>query len=360
MRAVVLVGGEGTRLRPLTFAIPKQMLPVAGATMIERVLGQLARHGVDDVVLSMGYRPDAFLAAFPDGTAAGVSLHYAVEPEPLDTAGAIRFAAGDAGIDDTFLVVNGDVLTDLDVSALVDFHRRRGAEATISLTPVEDPSAFGVVPTDGDGRVEAFIEKPPPGAAPTNLINAGTYVFEPAVLERIAAGRRVSVERETFPALVRDRSLFAAPSDAYWIDTGTPAQYLAANLDLVSGRRALPPVPAARELTPGVWATGAPVVEGAVTAPCLLGDGAVVAAGAVVRSSVLGAGATVAAGAEVDGSVLLAGAAVESGATVSRSVVGERAAVGEKARLCPVTVVGCDARVEAGTVLEDARFPAGA
>ena len=185
MKAVVLVGGEGTRLRPLTFTTPKQMLPVAGRPMIERVLAHLAAHGVDEAVLSLGYRPDAFMRAYPEGTAAGVKLVYAVEEQPLDTAGAIRFAAYEAGLVETFVVVNGDVLTELDVSALVQQHHETAAQATIALTPVEDPSAFGVVPTDETGRVTAFIEKPAPGEAPTNLINAGTYVFEPTVLDRI-------------------------------------------------------------------------------------------------------------------------------------------------------------------------------
>ena len=148
MRAVVLVGGEGTRLRPLTLTTPKQMLPVVEQPMIERVLAQLAKHGIDEAVLSLGYRPDAFINAYPHGSAAGVRLSYAVEPEPLDTAGAIRFAADHAGIEETFIVVNGDVLTDLDVTSVIDFHRSHGAEATITLTPVEDPSSYGVVPTD--------------------------------------------------------------------------------------------------------------------------------------------------------------------------------------------------------------------
>ncbi len=176
-------------------------------------------------------------------------LTYAVEPTPLDTAGAIRFAARHAGIDETFVVVNGDVLTDADLSALVAFHRLREAEATIGLTPVDDPSAFGVVPTDDDGRVEAFIEKPPRDEAPTNLINAGTYVFEPSVLDRIPEGRRVSIERETFPALVKARTLFALGSDAYWLDTGTPDAYLRAHRDLLRGRRPGLPTPGA-ELDP--------------------------------------------------------------------------------------------------------------
>lgn len=323
----MLVGGEGTRLRPLTYTIPKQLLPVAGVTMLERVLGRLAAHGVDDVVLSMGYRPDAFREQFPDGRAAGVALTYAVEPEPRDTAGAIRFAAEEAGIDGTFLVVNGDVLTALDVGALVAFHRERGGLGTIALTPVEDPSAFGVVPTDAEGRVTAFIEKPPRDLAPTNLINAGTYVLEPEVLSLIPPGVRVSIERETFPALVGEGRLFAMASDAYWLDTGTPAQYLKANLDLVEGAALVEP-------------------------------GASVAPTARVCRSVVGAGARVEDGAEVRDSVLLPAAVVGPGAVVDTSIVGARARIGARAHLGPVTVVGCDAEVAAGRVLQDERVPA--
>src|SRR5580698_7381353 len=229
MKAVVLVGGEGTRLRPLTLTAPKQMLPIVGVPMIERVLGHLASHGVDEAVLSLGYLPDAFMKAYPEGAVDGVHLTYAVEPEPLDTAGAVRFAATFGAVDETFVVVNGDVLTDLDLSALIEFHRARDAEGTIALHPVADPSAFGVVPTDEVGRVTAFVEKPPRDEAPTNEINAGTYVLEPSVLARIPEGGRVSIERETFPAMVRDGGLFARSDDSYWLDTGTPAAYLQAH-----------------------------------------------------------------------------------------------------------------------------------
>lgn len=343
MRAVVLVGGEGTRLRPLTYTTPKQMLPIAEAPMIERVLGHLAAFGVDDVVLSMGYRPDAFLAAFPDDRCAGVKLTYAVEPAPLDTAGAIRFAATEAGIDDTFLVVNGDVLTDWDLGLLTSFHRSRGAEATIALTPVEDPSAFGVVPTDADGRVQAFIEKPPKDEAPTNYINAGFYVLEPSVLATIEAGRRVSIERETFPALVAAGRCYALGSDEYWIDTGTPAQFLEANFDYVRGRRGAAPLEAhAKEAAPGVWLNGAgPVIDGDVTAPSLVGDAAYVAAGASVEASVIGAGCR-----------------LESGAVVKGSVLGEGAVVGDGAVVRGLSVVGGGQSVAAGAVLDGERVPA--
>jgi mannose-1-phosphate guanylyltransferase len=237
VRAVLLVGGFGTRLRPLTLTRPKQMRPVVHRPMIEHVVGHLAGHGVDDVVLSLGYRPDAFRHGYPDGRCAGVSLHYAVEPEPLDTAGAIRFAALDAGIAERFLVVNGDVLTDLDVTRFLAFHERAGAEGTIALHKVSDPSRYGVVPTDAHGRVTEFVEKPPPGEAPTDLINAGTYVLEPSVLDRIDGTRRVSVEREVFPAMVADGTLFALDDESYWIDTGTPQEYIQAQLDLLDGLR---------------------------------------------------------------------------------------------------------------------------
>lgn len=360
MRAVVLVGGEGTRLRPLTYTTPKQLLPVAEVPMIERVLTGLARHGVDHAVLSLGYRPDAFADAYPDSLAAGVKLSYAVESEPLDTAGAIRFAAGHAGLDETFVVVNGDVLTDLDLSALVQFHRRRGAVATIALVPVEDPSRFGVVPTDPEGRVIAFVEKPPPGEAPTNAINAGTYVLEPGVLDRIPPGRRVSVERETFPALAADRALYAMVSDDYWLDTGTPEAYLQANMDLVSGRRGEPPAPGASAVENGVWVIGSPSLGGEVRPATLIADGADLRAGSVVRSAVIGERVLVEAGARVEKSVLLAGAVVEEAAVVRGSIVGPRAIVERGAVLSPTSVVGEGACVRAGAHVVDGRVRADA
>ncbi|MDA8044859.1 MAG: NDP-sugar synthase [Actinomycetota bacterium] len=293
MKAVVLVGGEGTRLRPLTLVTPKQMLPVGRRPMLERVLEWLAGHGVDEAVLSLGYRPDAFLRAYPSGESCGVRLVYAVEDSPLDTAGAIRFAALEGGVDRRFVVVNGDVLTDLDVTALVAFHRDRGAEASIALTPVEDPSHFGVVPTDEAGRVLAFIEKPAPGQAPTNLINAGTYVLEPSVLDRIPGGRKVSIERETFPALVADGRLYAMGSGASWIDAGTPATLLAANLAYA------PLGPDGSGVSGSVLADDVSIASGAVVARSLLMEGAVVEAGAVVTDSIVGPGARIGSGARV-------------------------------------------------------------
>ena len=361
MRAVVLVGGEGTRLRPLTLTTPKQMLPIVEHPMIERVLGHLANHGIDDAVLSLGYRPDAFINAFPDGTVAGIRISYAVEPTPLDTAGAIRFAADHVGIDETFLVVNGDVLTDLDISALIDFHQDHGSEATISLTPVDDPSVFGVVPTDANGKVEAFIEKPPRDEIPTNLINAGTYVLEPSVLARIPEGRRVSIERETFPQLVEDGSLYAQGSDVYWIDTGTPDAYLRAHADLLLGRRAVPPAPDAVEdgsLGVGVWRIGEVEVRSDSVTRSLIGHGAQVDSGATVDESVIGHGAVIEEGVSVKGSVLLPGARIAASASVEGSIIGPDATIGQRCVIQPLSVIGADAVTASGTVVDGGRVPA--
>jgi mannose-1-phosphate guanylyltransferase len=328
---VVLVGGFGTRLRPLTLTTPKQLLPVAGRPMIEGVLAHLARHGVDEVVLSLGYRPDAFIDAYPSSVCAGVRLVYAVEPEPMDTAGAIAFAARDAGLDhDRFLVVNGDVLTDFDVSALVAFHEAAGAEGTIALTRVDDPSQFGVVPTDPSGRVLSFVEKPPRDEAPTDLINAGYYVLEASVLDRIPSGRRVNIERETFPAMVADGVLFALADDAYWIDVGTPERLLQASLDVLDGRRA------------GVTAAHADarIDEGARVIRSVIGDGCHVAAGAVVEDS-----------------VLLPGAVVEQNAVVRGSIVGASAIVSSGSSLLDLSVLGDCVRTKPGATLVGVRMP---
>ncbi|MGH9098006.1 MAG: sugar phosphate nucleotidyltransferase [Acidimicrobiales bacterium] len=360
MRAVVLVGGEGTRLRPLTLTTPKQMLPIVEHPMIERVLSHLADYGIDDAVLSLGYRPDAFINAYPDGTVAGIRISYAVEPTPLDTAGAIRFAADHVGIEDTFVVVNGDVLTDLDISALIAFHHDHGSEATISLTPVDDPSVFGVVPTDANGKVEAFIEKPPRDEIPTNLINAGTYVLEPAVLDRIPEGRRVSIERDTFPQLVEDGSLYAQGSEVYWIDTGTPDAYLRAHADLLLGRRTGPPAPDAVEdgsLGVGVWRIGAVEVHSDSVTRSLIGQGAQVN-GATVDESVIGHGAIVEEGASVKGSVLLPGARIAASASVEGSIIGPDATIGQRCVIQPLSVIGADAVTASGTVVDGGRVPA--
>ncbi|HVB91665.1 MAG TPA: NDP-sugar synthase [Acidimicrobiales bacterium] len=355
MKAVVLVGGEGTRLRPLTLTAPKQMLPIVGVPMLERVLAQLAAHGVDEAILSLGHLPDAFMEAYPDGRAVGVSLIYAVEAEPLDTAGAVRFAATFGGVDDTFVVVNGDVLTDLDLTALLAFHHQRGAEGTIALHPVPDPSAFGVVPTDPEGRVTAFVEKPPRDKAPTNEINAGTYVLETSVLDRIATSGRVSIERETFPAMVRDRRLFALSDSGYWLDAGNPAAYLQANFDFVTGKRGRVVAPGLSDRGDGVLTEGVSSLEGLIVGPSAVFPGCQVHSGARVERSVLGAGSVIGGGAVVLDSVLMEGCHVAEDAQVVGSIMGPHAIVGQRGDVRATSVLGAHAVVSSGMVVDGER-----
>jgi mannose-1-phosphate guanylyltransferase len=359
----VLVGGEGTRLRPLTYTTPKPLLPVANEVFLDRQLRWLASHGVDEVCLSLGYLPDAFQARYPGGgftDAAGrrVSLVYAVEPTPLGTAGAVRFAAERLGVGERFVVCNGDVLTDLDLGALVAFHDACGAQATISLAWVEDPSSFGVVPTFGDGEVKAFVEKPPRGAAPTNWINAGTYVLEPSLLECIPPGLKVSIERVTFPSMLDQRGrLYAMASGDYWLDIGTADQYLQAHADALAGRLGSPPAPGAAARADGVWLQGCPVAADGVRAPALLGDAVDVDPSAGVSGSVLGARVRVGPGAVVTDSVLHDGVTVGADAIVTDSIVGPGAVVGAGASVEDRSIVGADAEVDAGTWLVGGHLP---
>jgi mannose-1-phosphate guanylyltransferase len=360
VKAVVLVGGEGTRLRPLTYTTPKSLLPIANKPFLERQLSWLAHHGIEEVVLSLGYLPDAFHAHFPYDRYGELRLRYAVEHDPLGTAGGIRYAAEFAGIDERFVVCNGDVLTTLDLTEMVGFHDGHRGDATIHLCRVADPSAFGVVPTRPDGEVMAFVEKPPREKAPSHWINAGTYVLEPSVLERIPPRLTVSIERETFPRMLDRRGrLYALQSDAYWIDIGTPGKYVEANDDVVAGKLAPEPVPGAIELFPGVWKQGdvsiGPDVR--IEAPVLLGEGSSVGAGARIGHAVLGPGCAVAAGACVLRSVMLQGARLEADARVVDAVVGPQAALEAGVAASDHTIIGASATVAAGSRLSGARVP---
>jgi len=309
LRALILAGGLGTRLRPLTYSRPKHLLPIANVPHIDHVLDLLQLHGVHEIVLLTSYLAEAFEPTVERAAQRGLTVEVAHEREPLGTAGALKNAQELVG-NETFLAINGDVLTDVDLSEMVEWHRERNAEATIVLTAVDHPSAYGVVPTDSDGRVLGFIEKPPPGEAPTNLINAGVYICEARLLDRIPTGQVFSAERELFPAVVEDRTMYAKGTDAYWMDIGTPENYLQANLDALAGR----------------------YVCSAVTHPderlALLGSGAELHESARVFSSCLGSGSRVEAAATVNRAVLLPGATVGEGATVRDAVLGEGARVG--------------------------------
>jgi mannose-1-phosphate guanylyltransferase len=317
MDAVVLVGGSGTRLRPLTHRTPKPMLPLIDRPLLAYLFDQLAAAGVTRAILACGYLPDALIAYFGDGgeTASGLALEYVVESQPLGTAGAARLAAA-GRVSETFLLLNGDILSEHDLAALVALHRTRDATATLALVEVEDPSRYGVVELDDEGTVLRFVEKPAPGESASNLVNAGAYVLEPSVLERIPAGRAVSIEREIFPALVGN-GLCALALAGYWSDVGTPESYLAAHLQLLE--RGLGGRPGPR----GTHDTAVLEPGAVVHAPSFIGAGAIVRAGAVVGPlASVGHGAIVGARSVVERAVIHAGARVGEGCELRDVVIG--------------------------------------
>jgi mannose-1-phosphate guanylyltransferase len=321
LKALILAGGFGTRLRPLTYTRPKHLLPIANRPHIEHVFDLLVACDVDEVVMLTSYLAEAFAAAIDGGTRRGIRIQVAREEEPLGTAGALKNAA-DFVSDDTFLAFNGDILTDVDLDTIIQFHRARGAEATIMLVPVEDPSTFGVVPTESGGRVTGFIEKPPRGEAPTDQINAGVYVMEPSVFARIPAGEVYSAERQLFPEVAADGALYALARDSYWIDVGTPEKYLQANMDALAGTFHTPAV-----ANPGAGtvleAEGCAVSDSATLANVCLGAGAVVEEGATITTSVLLPGAVVGAGAVVEATILGERAKVSPGAWIKDAVIAD-------------------------------------
>ncbi len=320
MQAIVLVGGEGTRLRPLTETVPKPALTLVDRPFLAYMIEWLAGHGVDEVVLACGFLPDVLREALAgEEERAGVAISYVVEPERRGTAGAIRFAADELGdrLEDRFLALNGDVLTDLDLTALLGTHADSGARATIALHPVEDSSAYGLVSTDPSGEVLAFTEKT--GEAVPGEINAGMYVLERSVLALIPPGEEVSIERDVFPRLVGE-GLHGLRLDGYWMDIGTPERYLEATWDILEQRVDTRVQPTAPGMLMG---PGAQVSDGARVGPrVVLGRGARVEAGAEVRDSVLLDGCVIGEGARVSGSILSAGVAVADHAQLEGAVVG--------------------------------------
>jgi mannose-1-phosphate guanylyltransferase len=332
MRAVVLVGGEGTRLRPLTETMPKPLLPLVDRPILDHVLDHLVRHGVDEVVMSSPYLEETF-HPFIASRGGVPAVTWVTEREPLGTGGAI-VSVLDRLDDEPCFALNGDILTDLDLTAMRASHAARSAGVTIALHHVEDARAFGLVETQGDGRVTAFREKP--RAPIPGSINAGTYLLDPAALRAWKGGETISIETEIFPALIdRGVPVFGFAADAYWLDLGTPEQYLRAHRDLLNG-----------------------AVRGYRYDAPWIGAGARVHPDAFVATeAVVGPGAQVAAGARLEIAVLLPGVVVEAGASVERSILGPRAVVGADASVVG-SVVGADVRVPAGTSLVNERVPA--
>ena len=346
MQAVVLVGGEGTRLRPLTLETPKPMVPVMNMPFLERTLRRLKDAGIDDVILPAGYLPEAITSYFGDGSALGLRIRYVIEETPLGTAGALKNV--EQYIDGPFFVLNGDVLTSLDLRAMLAFHREKGGLGTLHLIRVDDPSAFGCVVNDRFARVEAFVEKPKRDEAPTNEINAGTYLLERAVLDAIPAGRPVSIERETFPQLIAaGKPLYAYTTDDYWIDLGKPEAYLDAHRHIFDGAMPLGE-------TPEIDGPGRESIPAsAVRAPVFIGKNCAISPTAVIGPyTVLGDGCTIGDNAIVADSLLWDDVSVDAGAQLEWAIVASRAHVGAGARVARGSVIGHAAEILPGTHVE--------
>jgi len=347
MQAVILVGGEGTRLRPLTSTVPKPIVPLVDRPLMAYMLEWLRGHGVDDVVMLMGYLATALRNVLGDGSAYGLRIRYVEEPEPRGTGGALKFA--EQLLADRFLMLNGDVLSDMNLTAQVEQHERTGAKATLALVPVEDPTAYGLVRIEDDRAVREFVEKPSPDAIDTNLISAGAYVLEKDVVDLIQPERNVSIEREIWPQLVGD-GLYAYPHDSYWLDIGTPGRYLQATFDILEG---LCETQVAERLGATFTAVGPDVDSaGRIVPPAVIGRGTKVARGAHVGSlAVLGDGVTVGEGATIERSVVMQGADVGAGCVLRECVVAAGTRVGAGTHITGGAVLGEGVTVGADNVL---------
>jgi mannose-1-phosphate guanylyltransferase len=349
VQALILVGGEGSRLQPLTSTMPKPIVPLVDQPFLSYMLEWLRRHRVDDVVLSCGFLAGGVKAVLGDGERYGVRLRYVEEPEPLGTGGALKYA--EEFLEERFFMLNGDVLTDIDLTAQLAQHERTGARATLALVPVTDPSTYGLVPLNEDRSVREFLEKP--GAdevVNSNLINAGAYVLEREVLAGMApAGTNISIERDVFPMLV-GHGLYGCPSGGYWLDIGTPSRYLQATFDILEGN--VETGVGARLSASGMRLLDDVQAKGRVVAPAVVGTDCVVGAGAIVGGRVvLGNGVRIDDGARVESSVLLDGVTVGTGCMISDAIIGPGVTIGPRCRIEDGVVLGRAVRIGSGNTL---------
>lgn len=343
MKAVILVGGEATRLRPLTCNTPKIMIPVLNRPFFEHLIGYLKKHNIVDIILAVGKSPEQIQDYFGDGSELGVRLTYSIENLPLGTAGAVKNA--EKFLDDSFIVFNGDIFTDFDLSRMMQLHRKSEAIASLALTPVEDPTIYGVVETGSEGRVKRFIEKPSRDKVTTNMINAGIYILEPDILSYIAANTFSMFERDVFPPLLeKGQVVYGYPFQDYWIDIGTPDKYLKLHHDLL--RRHVG--------NKGIKFEGESFVHSSarIEGPALIGEGCFIDRNSIVRGpAVLGARCRVEEGAVIEGAVLWQDCQVSRGAKLRNCLVACRCRVGEEAEILDDCMLGDDVLVGRGSEL---------
>jgi len=339
MKAILLAGGKGTRLRPLTIHTPKPIVPIFNRPFLHYQIDLLKQvPEIDEVILSLNYQPRRIEEIFGDGLEVGIKIRYVVEPAPLGTAGAIKYA-GD-NLTESVVVFNGDVLTQIDLAAVLRLHRERQARATIVLTPVENPTAYGLVDTDAEGNIRRFLEKPSEDEITTNNINAGIYVLEPDTFDRIPSDVAWSIERSYFPSLVeRGETFVAYIYNGYWTDIGTPEKYAQVHRDIMDGTFQAPPFAGKQGL---VATDGAKIDEGVTLhGPCFVDEGAVVKAGAKIGPySVIGRQCHLEEGAHVDGAILWANSWIGRDAHVKDAILGRNCHVGRSVNVLPERILG--------------------
>jgi mannose-1-phosphate guanylyltransferase len=346
MKAIILVGGEGTRLRPLTLDTPKPLLPIANTAFIYRQILWLKSFGVDNVVLSLCYLPDQFISYFDKNPIENVKIEYVVEDSPLGTGGAIKFAAGD--IHDSVIVCNGDVLTQINLKDLIDLHTAKESLATIALTQVEDPSAFGVVPTDNDNKVIAFVEKPKKDNAPSNWINAGIYILSHDFLELIPDGLNVSIERETFPKAIQEGAMYALESQAYWLDIGTIEKYIDSNTDFLKSINEDSDQNKYEEIATNFYTNGEVTIGAGAIAKtkCLIGKGSIIEDDCILSDVVLGENVVVAKGAIITSSIIYDNVNIGLNVNIEDSVIGKNVLIGDNVVVSNNSAIGSNEKVE--------------
>ncbi|GAB4112153.1 MAG: NDP-sugar synthase [Roseiflexaceae bacterium] len=352
MKAVILVGGLGTRLRPLTCNLPKPMIPLLNQPFIEHVLENLRDQGIDEVILAVQYLADRFRTALGDGSRLGLKVHVVEEPEPRGTAGAVKNV--EHLLDGTTFVFNGDVFTDLDLQAMLAFHREKGSKLTIALTPVEDPTSFGLVETDASSHIRRFLEKPRIDEVTTNMINAGTYIIEPELFRYVPPAQYYMFERGLFPVVLQTGDpMYGYPSRAYWTDIGKPQTYLEVHHDILVGKvryhfRG-------EQIRERIWAQGDVDIhpQALVMGPVMLGAGVKIAAGArIIGPTVIGAGSVIGANTQIEGSVLWDEVVVDEEATLRSCVIGKQTHVGPKAHIGDGAIIGDACEIGAENRLE--------
>jgi len=349
MKAVILVGGEATRLRPLTCNIPKAMVPVLNTPFLEHVIHYLGYHQVKDIILAQSRLSQPIESYLGDGSQLMVKLNYSIEDAPLGTAGAVKNA--EEYLDEAFLVLNGDIFTDLDITAMIDFHLERKAKATIALTPVDDPTSYGLIETNAQGRVTRFLEKPSWSQITTNMINAGTYVLEPEVLAQIPPQANFSFERELFPLLLeQDEPIYAYPSSAYWIDIGTPEKYLQLHRDLLSGKSSQYGLTPGEKVVIGEQSYIHPTAQ--ITGPILIGSNCSIGRSVkLIGPVVIGHGCTILGDAVIEQSIIWRNARLGTRVNLKNSIIADNCCLNDNS-IIEDSVLGDNVTVVSGCKLQ--------